>query len=152
MLGWIAAHVFSNAQLPSRRVRQRYRFISLGWAYRLVRALVIVRAVHLTSAARVRAPSRNAAPAGFRRRIHRAAKMRATFGARARKALTAREPKERLRLLVVALSDIDGFARRYMVPRALRRLTKLCAILMLAPPAHAVRSLAAPALSGPDTS
>lgn len=153
-LGWIAAHVFANAPPPSRRrIRQRYRFASLGWAYRLVRALVIVRAVELTSIKeRPSAPARNAAPAGFRRRVHRAAKMRATFGARARKALTAREPRERLRLLLAALRDIDGFARRYMVPRALRRLTKLYAIVMVAPPAQSVCSLAAPALTCADTS
>jgi hypothetical protein len=39
-----------------------------------------------------------------------------------------------------------------MVARAIRRLTRLCAIIMIAPPAHAVRTLAAPALINADTS
>jgi hypothetical protein len=39
-----------------------------------------------------------------------------------------------------------------MVARALKRLTKLCAIVMIAPPADALCTLAAPALTSADTS
>ena len=154
MLAWLAALLFAGAPHANRRhIRQRYGFASFAWAYRLLRALVMIRAVQLTGLrARPGPPPRNAAPAGFHRRTVRAASMRATFGARARKALRARTTLERIQRLIAAFSDIDGFTRRYMVARALRRLTKLCAIVMLAPPAHAVRTLAAPALSVADTS
>ncbi len=79
--------------------------------------------------------------------------MRAVFGARARKALRARNTLERIQRLIAAFSDIDGFTRRYMVVRALKRLTKLSAIIMIAPPAELVRGppLHAPP-SGADTS
>jgi hypothetical protein len=78
--------------------------------------------------------------------------MRATAGARFRKALKARDARERMRRLVEAISDIDGFVRRYLVGRALRRLTRLDAVVMLAPPADAVQSLFAPEPRATDSS
>jgi uncharacterized protein (DUF58 family) len=78
--------------------------------------------------------------------------MRATLGGRLRKALKHRDPRVRLQRLMAALADIDGFARRYLVARALKRLTKLNAVVMCAPPAAAVVSLAAPALDAADSS
>ena len=38
----------------------------------------------------------------------------------------------------IALSDIDAFTRRYLAPRALRGLTRLCAVVLFAPPAAAI--------------
>jgi len=142
MLAWVALILCSpDAYAGRRRIRQRYRFLSLGRIASLVHALILIRAVEITKIKERRRPTRNAAPAGFRRRINRAARMRAAIGARLRKALKIRDTSERIRLLLAALADIDGFARRYLVPRALRRLTKLCAIIMSAPPADAVASL-----------
>jgi hypothetical protein len=69
--------------------------------------------------------------------------MRATVGGRLRKALKHRDPRVRTQRLMAALADIDGFARRYLVARALKRLTKLNAVVMFAPPAGAVVSLCA---------
>jgi len=153
MLEWLAALLFADAPANRRRIRQRYGLITFSWAYRLLRAIVTVRAVQLAGLRRRLSPApRNTAPAGFRRRIRRAPSARVIFGARARKALSARNTLERIRRLIAAFSDIDGFTRRYMLARAVRRLTRLCAIVMLAPPAAAVRSLAAPSLTSADTS
>ncbi len=142
MLAWVALILCSpDAYAGRRRIRQRYRFLSLGRIESLVHALIVIRTVDITRIEQRRPPVRNAAPAGFRRRINRAARMRATIGARLRKALKHRDTSERIRRLLAALADIDGFARRYLVPRALRRLTKLLAIVMSAPPADAIASL-----------
>lgn len=153
MLEWLAALLFADAPANRRRIRQRYGLISFTWAYRLLRALVVVRAVQLAGVrGRTGPPPRNAAPNGFHRRIRRVASARATFGSRARKALSASNTLKRIRRLIAAFSDIDGFARRYMLARALKRLTRLCAIVMTTPPADAVRGLAAPVLASADTS
>jgi hypothetical protein len=154
MLAWLAMALFADdAPIHRRRIRQRYRFASLQTIERLVRALALIRTIEITRIRkRPRPPLRNAAPAGFRRRMRRSGLMRATAGARFRKALKARDARERMRRLVEALSDIDGFVRRYLVGRALRRLTRLDAVVMLAPPADAVRSLFAPEPRGADSS
>lgn len=154
MLAWLALAMFSEAMVVSRRrIRQRFCFASIDWAARLVRKLALVRAVEIAQIrARPRPPLRNAAPAGFRRRIARAGLMRAMAGARFRKALKARDLTERIARLLAALADIDGFARRYLVARARMRLTKLHAVVMFAPPADALVALAAPEPRAADTS
>ena len=78
--------------------------------------------------------------------------MRAIVGSRFRKALKAGDLHERLKRLLAALADIDGFARRYLVPRALRRLTKLNAVIMAAPPAEPLDSVTAPQPCAADSS
>ena len=141
------------ARIDRRLIKQRYRFATLNWAERLVRSLAIIRAVEITQIEqRPRAPQRNTAPSGFRRRVGRRATMRAVAGARFRKAIKARDQRERIRRLIAALADMDAFARRILVPRALKRLTKLNAIIMRAPPAAAVAALAAPAPRASDSS
>jgi len=77
---------------------------------------------------------------------------RAILGSRLRKALAAPTAHGRIGRLIAAFRDLDGFARRYLLPRAIRRLTKLHAIVMCAPPVDAVRTLSAPALATADTS
>lgn len=146
MLAWLALLLFADApRVDRRRIRQRAGFASLDWAARLVRTLAILRAAEISGIRkRPRPPLRNAAGAGFRRRITRGAICRAIAGARFRKALKARDPRTRLQLLLTALADIDAFARRYLLPRALRRLTKLHAVIMRAPPADSIFSLTAP--------
>ncbi len=153
MLAWLALVMFSEtSRIDRRHIRQRYRFVSLDWIERLVRAFVVIRTIEITGLKKRPRPAlRNAASAGFRRRI-KPASMRATVGGRLRKALKHRDPRVRMQRLMAALADIDGFARRYLVARALKRLTKLNAVVMFAPPAGAVVSLCAvPALAA-DTS
>lgn len=145
MLNWIALVLCDTAFAGRRRVRQRYRFISLVRLEKLLGALAVTRAAEM--AGRLRRPSRsvrNAAPAGFGRRIKRPALMRATLGSCFRKALRAPTLRERIARLIAAFSDLDAFTRRYLLPRALKRLTKLCAIIMRAPPAQSIASIIAP--------
>lgn len=156
MLEWLAAFIFCNAfETKERRIRQRSGRVALGWAYRLLRAMVIVRALALAGVARRPRPRplpRNTAPAGFRRRVGRSHFVRAGFGRRAHKALRARDAFERIRLLIAAFKNLDSFARRYVVARMRRGLTRIDAIVMHAPPAEAVRALAAPTPAFADTS
>lgn len=137
MLAWAMSVLYAHASPSRRRIRQRYGFLSLGRIERLVRALIIVRATELT---RLRARpgfrgARNAAARGFRRRTAPGAWLRAIAGSRLRRALKHRDPAQHIQRLLVALGDIDGFARRYLVRRAARRLTRRRPILLLAPPA-----------------
>ncbi|WP_395646993.1 hypothetical protein [Terricaulis sp.] len=144
MLAWLASMLLTDAAPASRRrIRQRYGFASLAWARRLLRGLAVMRAVELSGIAKKpQASLRNAAPAGFRRRIVRGAIGRAVAGARFRRALKAQDLRTRIQLLRAAFADIDGFARRYLLRRVLRRLTKLCAVIPRAPPAQELRVLA----------
>lgn len=66
----------------------------------------------------------------------------------------AEAPRSRGRLhcLLSALSDIDAFARRYLVKRGLRRLTRRRPLIIAAPPAQPLESLAAAAVGAADTS
>lgn len=143
MLAWIADAVFGEGAPHRRRLRQRGRFFSLRRIERFTCRLAIVRAVEIAGIRRRGRIIRNTAPAGFRRRTAPRALARACIGARLRKAVKRGDLAERIRFLTAALSDIDGFARRYLVARARRGLTKLCAIVPIAPPAAAI--FAAPA-------
>jgi hypothetical protein len=149
MLAWVACFWFGADALNRRRIQQRVGFLSLHRLTRLTCRLAIIRAVEITG---LRAPQRairNAAPSGFRRRTAPHALIRACIGARLRKALKRGDLVERIHFLTAALSDIDAFTRRYLVRRVLRRLTKLCAVVLFAPAAAAVLGLPAspPALA-----
>lgn len=154
MLAWLALTLFADAAPTHRRhIRQRYGFAQLGWATRLLRSLAILRAIEITGISkRPGPPLRNAARAGFRRRITRGGISRAVAGAHFRKALKARDPQARLQRLLAAFADVDAFARRHLVRRVLRRLTKCHAVIMRAPPAVALLSLAAPEPCAADSS
>lgn len=153
MLSWIALALCGERFTSRRHVRQRYGFISLAWLTKLLGALAMIRAAEMAPA---RPPPsrtiRNAAPTGFRRRINRTIPTRAILGSRLRKALAAPTAHDRIERLIAAFRDLDGFARHYLLPRALKRLTKLHAVIMLAPAADPVRALNAPALTSADTS
>ncbi|MBX3428394.1 MAG: hypothetical protein KF779_02305 [Hyphomonadaceae bacterium] len=145
MLSWIALVLCGERFANRRHIRQRYGFVSLAWLKQLLGALAIARVAEMLTDRR--APSRtlrNTAPACFRRRINRAGMSRAILGSRLRKALAAPTPHGRISRLIAAFRDLDGFTRRYLLPRALRRLTKLCAIIMVAPPAQCAASLGLP--------
>src|SRR5689334_933242 len=97
MLAWLASLLFAEAPPAQRRhMRQRYGFAALDWAERLLRTLALMRAVEIAGIRpRSHPPLRNAAPAGFRRRIAHGAIGRVLAGARFRKAIKARDPQAR---------------------------------------------------------
>ena len=154
MLAWAASVLFADVAPARRHIRQRYGFLSLDPLERLVRALIIIRAPELTHLrSRPRSPAaRNAAAHGFRRRTSRAAWMRTIVGSRLRKALKHCDPAQRIQRLFAALANIDAYARRYLAPRAKRRLTRLFPILMSAPPAAAFVSRLMPEPCAANTS
>jgi len=142
MLLWIALLLTSGLMRVNRRhVRQRCGFVSLTRMEVLIRALAMIRVGRFIPKRRARV-QRSAAPSGFVRRVRRGGMMRASAGSRFRKALRSRDLLQRIHLLVSALADIDAFARRYLLARAVRGLTRICPVLLFAPPADAARSLA----------
>lgn len=155
MLMWAALVLFSvlPARSNRRHIRQRYAFLSLDKIERIVRALILVRSVEIAG---VRGGSgqrlRHAPPAGFHRPARRSGLMRASLGSRFRAAFRHRDLHRRILNLLAAIADIDGFARRYLVPRASRRLTRLRAIIIAAPKACALIGLEAPEPSAADSS
>lgn len=144
MLAWIASVLFTKRAPSRRRIRQRYGLFSLRALTRLVCDLATVRALEMTQIRRRPPKVRNTAGAGFRRRTRPRALARAIVGARLRKAFKRGAVAERIQFLIAALSDIDAFARHYFVPRALRRLTKLWAVVPIAPAAEPILRASAP--------
>jgi hypothetical protein len=145
MLTWLARALLADVAPSRRHIRQRYPAFSLDWAERIVRALAVTRAVELAGLRkRPRPPLRNAAGRGFRRRVARGAVLRAVAGSRFRKALKHRDAAQRLQRLIAAFADIDAFARRHLVARARRRLTRLHAVIPSAPPSAPCLAQAAP--------
>lgn len=135
ILVWVALTMFSpKSHADRRRIRQRYHFLSLDWLRRLVGVLIFVRAVEIVRpTGRAGSSSRDPSPKGFRRRLRLHGMMRASLGSRLRAALRHRDPRERIMLLLAAIADLDGFARRYLVRRVMRRFNKLRAIVIAAP-------------------
>lgn len=122
-----------------RHIRQRYAFLSLDLIERLVCALMLVRAVEIARIGGVgRRACRDASPAGFRRPVRRGGLMRASLGSRLRAAFRHRDLHERILHLLAAIADIDAFARRHLVARVSRRLTRRRAIIVVAPQAQAL--------------
>lgn len=136
MLEWIASALFTERTPKRRHIRQRYGRVSLRTLTRFTCLLAIIRVVEISGIRPRRRAVRNAAPAGFRRRTDSSAFLRACIGARLRKAIKRGDLATRLRFLTAALSDIDAFARRYLLARALRRLTRLCPVVIFAPAAQ----------------
>jgi hypothetical protein len=145
MLTWVVDALFGAGVSGRRRLRQRGRHFSLDRLARLTCLLALARAAEIAGIRPRARVIRNAAPAGFRRRTTPHALIRACIGAPLRKALKRGDLATRIRFLAAALSNLDAFARRYLLPRALRRLTKLCAIVACAP--GAALTLGAPAPS-----
>lgn len=144
MLAWLATALFGAGALSGAWRLRRYPL--LDSIEHLVRGLAICRTIelaHLRERPRARL-LHDTLGAGFRRRTERSEILRSIAGSRWRKALKHRDPAQRLQRLLAALADIDSFARRYLVPRAMRRLTRLFPVLPVAPPAVRVASRAAP--------
>lgn len=144
MLVWVGDALLGEGAPNRRRLRQRGRFLSLDRLARFTCWLALIRAVEIAGIRWRGRVVRNTAPAGFRRRTVPCAQTRACIGARLRKAMRSGDPAARMRFITAALADIDAFARRHLVARVLRRLTKRCAVVLFAPPAAAL--LGAPAL------
>lgn len=145
MLAWVADALLGEGATHRRRLRQPGPFFSLRRLARFACRLALVRAVEIAGIRRRRRAIRNSASAGFRRRSVPRAVIRACIGARLRKAVKRGDLASRIRFLTAALSDIDAFARRYLVARVLRGLTRLYAVVPIAPSAAVI--LAAPAFT-----
>jgi hypothetical protein len=151
MIVWAAAVFFGDAVCKRRHIRQRYRLLSLDTLARLVRNLMIARAVELFSVRRGRAPSKYLPP-GFRRRRRLGNILRQAAGARLRRFLRAGDFAARFARLAQIIANIDEYCRKFLLPRARRGLTRLYAILLVRPPHDPARSLAAPAIAFADSS
>jgi hypothetical protein len=152
MLAWVAHALLGESAPHRRRLRQRGGFFSLDRLARFACRLALARAAEIVGLRSRPRAIRNTAPSGFRRRTAPRALLRACIGSRLRKALKRGDIATRIRVLRAALSDIDAFARRYAVPRALRRLTKLCAIVPIAPSGAALLGAPAPSPAVADSS
>ena len=155
VLAWVGAVLFGVGATPDlRRLRRRRRLLTLDPVEQAVRWLVICRTVDLAHLQeRPGAQTlHDGIAGGFRRRVERGGILRTIAGSRFRKALKHRDPAQRLQRLLAALADIDAFARRYLVPRALRRLTRLFPVLACAPPPVAPTACAVPEVRAVNTS
>jgi hypothetical protein len=151
---WAAAALFGALDFKRRHIRQRYGWLDLGKLIRFVCHLALIRAAELAPApCRVQRAARPAfAPAGFRRRVAPANLRRAAIGARLRRYLRHADGRVRIERALEALADLDACARRFLVRRALRRLTRLCPLAPARPPAQRFASAPAPAPQFADSS
>ncbi|MGE0187673.1 MAG: hypothetical protein AB7Q23_17975, partial [Hyphomonadaceae bacterium] len=132
MLLWIAA--VCGGAAPSRRHLQQRGDTRLDELARMVRNLVIVRAVAMVK------PPRRPARHGPRRRPRHY--LRSCAGAELRRLLRARDPQHRVLRLIAALRDLAAYAAR-LARRLARGLTRL------APLAAAARNETLCALASP---
>ena len=150
MLVWFAG-AFIGAVTKSRRLR-RYGDLKLNALASQVAALIFHRAVNLLSLyARPQQTVRVFGMRGFKQRTGPKSLVRAAHGSWLRKALRHRDPVARICILLHALANIDRYVAR-ILPRLKRRLTRISARVIAAPPAHAVRSLADVGVCAADSS
>ncbi len=153
MLLWVSAALFGAVRFNRRHIKQRYGLLWLGDLERMVCNLTLIRAVEL---ARVplddrRRHVRRFARPGFRRpRINDCE--RVIFGSRLRRHLRCADSYTRIARMLDALADLDAFTRRYFLKRIQRKLTKLCPVVAVRPPAHGFASATAPAPLAADSS
>jgi hypothetical protein len=151
ILVWAAAVLLGLLIPDTRRERQRRSALSLGKLAYLVRNLMIAHiALHVRN--RPQRAWRDFSRTGFRRRRPTRNPLRAIAGARLRRFLLAGSVTERLARLAKIMSDIDAYARRFLLRRALHGVTRLSPILMVSPPHDVARALASPAAICADTS
>jgi hypothetical protein len=135
ILVWIATALDHGTPADQRRIRQRDWFFDPDNAARIVRDLIVLRAIKL---ARLRALPRRPTHGATTRNIHL---RRAAAGSRLRHAINHRDPIKRLKRLIHALRNIDQFAAA-LVRRLKRRLTRLYPRLTTPQAADAVSVLA----------
>ncbi len=140
MLVWFVG-AFTGAMKNSRRFR-RYGDLKLDALATQVAAIIFHRAVNLLRLyARPQHIVRVFGVRGFHQRTGPKSLIRAAHGSWLRKALRHRDPVARISILLHALANIDRYVAR-ILPRLKRRLTRISARVIAAPPAHEVRSLA----------
>ena len=140
MLVWFVG-AFTGAMKNSRRLR-RYGDLTLNVLAAQVAALIFHRAVNLLALyARPQQMVRVFGTRGFNQRTGPKSLVRAAHGSWLRQALRHPDPVARISILLHALAHIDRYVAR-ILPRLKRRLTRISARVIAAPPAHALRSLA----------
>jgi hypothetical protein len=152
MLARAAAVFFGELIANRRRIRQRYRLLSLDKLAHLVRNLMIARAAALFGQRRPRRPQRNDAPSGFRRRTRARSALRAIAGSRLRRLLSSGDAAAGFAKLTHILRNLDAYARAFLAPRAKNGVNCLLAIIPTHPPRAHVCTLAAPAAAFANTS
>ncbi|MGQ0532215.1 MAG: hypothetical protein ACT4OF_05935 [Caulobacteraceae bacterium] len=149
MLAWMAQVIFAGAAFTKRHERQRGPRMSLDRLTRMVKMLIISRAIDLAGLRwrkryiRVYR-GRNITPRGS---------IRAIIGSRVRRHLKRKDKGERIGVLIHAIRHLDRYAA-LVAKRMKRRLTRRSLALFAAPPAPAapVTSLAMPAAFFADSS
>lgn len=141
-----AGLIARTAPISKRRL-ERYGHISLDMLARRIRNLIILRAIQILNPRRTPRQRFNHAHAGFTRRIVPRQFLRSFGGSRLRRALRHRDPATRISILLAALQSIDTFARTIT-----RYMTRLAAIIALAPPRDVIPAFAAPTPSPADSS
>lgn len=145
VLVWIATALDHGTSADQRRIRQRDWFFDPDNAARIVRDLIVLRALKL---ARLRPLPRRPTHGAPTRNIHL---RRAAAGSRLRRALNHKDPVQRLTRLINALRNIDRHAAA-LVRRLKRRLTRLYPRLTTPQAAEALRMLAHAAPFATDSS
>jgi hypothetical protein len=144
LIVWAAAVFFESLFANRRRIRQRYRMLSIDKLTHLVRNLMIARVAQLAR----RNPSRHCrfddARPGFRRRARTGNLLRSIAGSRLRRFLDAGDVAARFALLIRILANLDAYVRPLLLRRALRGINRLTAVVAVRPPHDALRTLAAP--------
>lgn len=152
MLAWIARLLLAPRPARRRHIRRRYSLVSLTALSRLVRNLIIVRAVALADVRDRRAPPpRNFARAGFRRRMRLSNLARAAAGSRLRRMLRHRDAGQHIAMLLDALANLDAHAAM-LARRARRGLTRLRPLTLAAPSPNALGGVPPPPPAAADTS
>ena len=150
MLVWIVG-AFIGTMKNSRRLR-RFGDLTLNALATQVAAIIYHRAVNLLRLyARPQEIVRVFGTRGFKQRTGPKSLIRAAHGSWLRKALRHRDPVARISILLHALANIDRYVAR-ILPRLKRRLTRISARVIAAPPAQQVRSLALADICAADSS
>jgi hypothetical protein len=116
MLVWMTQVLFAAAPFTSRQQRQRGPLMSLDRLTRMVKLLIISRAIDFTRR-RYRAPPRKPSFRGLA--VAPRAVVRALIGARVQKLLKRKDVGDRIAVLLHAIRHIDVYAAR--VARRMKR-------------------------------
>lgn len=147
MLSWLAAVLFGALTPSLRQLAQRCDALSLRALTRLVRDLLIVRALHIAG----RPPRRGRMHYWRRGRdLRRRHWVRSLLGARLRRRLKHNDLATHIAQLIPVLRNLDAYAAR--LARRLRRLHRLWRTVPPIAPAECVRMLAATTPALADTS
>jgi hypothetical protein len=149
MLAWMLAAFSSDTAHRGRHARRSGA--NLDRVARMVCALIAVQAAMRPRGRRKPYQRlRQFAPRGFAQRSQSHV-WRSAFGSALRRRLYAHDPRQRIAKLSAALRDLDQLAAAF-ARRMDRGFTRLTPIVLVRPPCEIVRTLAAPAASGVDSS